>query len=170
MAAAKDESEVAHPRLDAPVWLRPCTPADIPFLLELYGTTRADELALMPWSAEDKDAFVRMQFDAQERDYRAKFPVADRSVVLVGDEPVGRLYVDRRLEEILGVDLSLLPRWRGHGIGTALITDLLDEAARTARPFRLHVQLGNPARRLYVRLGIRSVSNSGAYELMEYRP
>jgi GNAT superfamily N-acetyltransferase len=147
--------------------LRPCTPADIPFLLELYGTTRAEELALMPWSDEDKAAFVRMQFDAQDAHYRAQFPHADRSVILVGDEPVGRLYIDRRLDEIRGVDIALLPHWRGHGIGTLLINDLLDEAAGTGRPFRLQVQQGNPARRLYVRLGFRTVSSSGPYELME---
>jgi GNAT superfamily N-acetyltransferase len=170
MAAAKGRGKVARPRFDAPVRLRPCTPADIPFLVELYASTRADELALMPWSAEDKAAFVRMQFEAQDQDYRTRFPDADRSLVLVGDEPVGRLYVDRRPDEILGLDISLLPEWRGRGLGAALVGNLLDEAARTGRPFRANVQLGNPARRLYVRLGMSSVSNSEFYELMEYRP
>jgi GNAT superfamily N-acetyltransferase len=170
MAAAKDESEAARPRLDLPVRLRPCTPDDVPFLLKLYETTRADELALAPWSDEDKATFIRMQFDAQDRHYRAAFPNADRSVILVGDEPVGRLYIDRRLDEIRGVDIALLPQWRARGIGTALMHDLLEEAAGTGRPFRLQVQFGNPARRLYVRLGFRTVSKSGPYELMELRP
>ncbi|MFL6137936.1 MAG: GNAT family N-acetyltransferase [Frankiaceae bacterium] len=171
MAAADDEGRLAgRPRLDVAVRLRPCTPADTAFLLELYGSTRAAELALAPWSAEDKAAFVRMQFDAQDRHYRAQFPAAERSVIEVGGEPAGRLYVDRRLDEIRVVDLSLLPAWRGRGIGTALLTDLLDEATGTARPVRLHVEVGNPARRLYVRLGFQPVASSGPYELMEHRP
>jgi GNAT superfamily N-acetyltransferase len=154
----------------ASVELRPCTPADTAFLLELYASTRADELAMTPLSAEDKAAFVRMQFDAQDHHYRVQFPVAERSIVLVDGRPAGRLYVDRRLDETRVVDLSLLPEYRGRGVGTALLTRLLDESAGTARPVRLHVPSGNPARRLYVRLGFRPVRWTGPYELMEYLP
>ena len=41
--------------------LRPCTDDDLPFLLEVYASTRADEMAIVPWTDEEKQAFVRMQ-------------------------------------------------------------------------------------------------------------
>ena len=37
--------------------LRPETEADLPFLMQLYASTRAEELAAVPWSAEQKAAF-----------------------------------------------------------------------------------------------------------------
>jgi predicted GNAT family acetyltransferase len=38
------------------------------------------------------------------------------------------------------------------------------------RPVRLHVDLVNPARRLYLRLGFAPVGVEGVYELMEWLP
>lgn len=77
------------------VSLRSVEPADEEFLLGLYATTRADELALTDWTDEQKAAFVRHQFDAQTHHYREHYPTATFDVILVDDEPAGRLYVDR---------------------------------------------------------------------------
>ena len=40
------------------ITFRPITDRDMPFLQELYGTTREDELALVDWSREEKDDFI----------------------------------------------------------------------------------------------------------------
>jgi len=52
------------------ITLRPVTPEDETILLELYASTRADEMSLVPWSDEQKRAFVLAQFNAQQLHYR----------------------------------------------------------------------------------------------------
>ncbi len=101
--------------------LRASELSDRPFLLALYGSTREKELAQVPWSAEQKDAFLRMQFDDQERYYRMVFGKARFDVVERRGSPIGRLCVDRRPGEIHVLDITLAPEERGKGIGTSLL-------------------------------------------------
>src|SRR4051812_19114238 len=56
--------------------LRPITDADLSFLYKVYASTRAQEMALVPWSDAQKQAFVRMQFEAQHKYYREQFTTA----------------------------------------------------------------------------------------------
>ena len=148
------------------VELRPATADDEAFLLAVYASTREQELAVVPWDAATKDAFVRMQFAAQHSSYRQRFPGATFDVVTVNGEPAGRLYVDRRDTEIWIIDVALLPDQRGRGIGTALLTPILDEAERTGRTVSIHVERTNPARRLYHRLGFVQVAEQGVHLLL----
>jgi ribosomal protein S18 acetylase RimI-like enzyme len=150
--------------------LRPAGPGDESFLFALYASTRAEELALVPWNDAQKDAFLRMQFDAQRGHYADQFPDAAHDVVLVDGEPGGRLYVDRRADDIHVVDIALMPEYRGHGIGTALLTTILEEADATGKTVSIYVEHLNPARRLYERLGFVEVSEEGVYALLERRP
>src|SRR5260370_41515526 len=92
--------------------LRPVVPEDGPFLYEVYASTRQEELAVLSWSAEQKEAFLRMQYEAQRRFYWESFPAADFLVVLREGRPAGRLYADRRPDEIRLLDLPLLPEHR----------------------------------------------------------
>ena len=54
--------------------LRPVGPDDYDFLVEVYASTRAEELALVPWTIEQQQAFVRSQFAAQQDHYAKKYP------------------------------------------------------------------------------------------------
>ncbi|MGB6856119.1 MAG: hypothetical protein WBE03_04475, partial [Terracidiphilus sp.] len=73
--------------------LRPEADADIPFLLLLYASTREEELAPVPWSAEQKQAFLASQFQAQRYHYRTYFVDSAFDVLERRGEPVGRLYL-----------------------------------------------------------------------------
>ena len=153
-------------RLAPDVALRPVDPdEDRELLVRVYGATREPELALVPWSDEERDAFVRSQFAAQDRYWSGQRPGIERMVVVVGGEDAGRLYIDRADEEIRIVDIALLPEHRGHGTGEALVREVLDEADRVGLPVTIHVEKGNRARTLYARLGFVPVSDAGAYEL-----
>ncbi len=151
-----------------PPELRPETDADREFLERLYASTREEELAPVPWTPEEKRAFLAWQFEAQRRHYRQYYPEASFDVIERGGCAVGRLYVDRREEELRIVDIALLPEARGRGIGTRLVTELLEEAAEGGRVVTIHVELANPALRLYQRLGFRPVEERGVYLLMEW--
>jgi ribosomal protein S18 acetylase RimI-like enzyme len=149
--------------------LRPVAPEDGPFLFAVYASTRQEELAPLPWSEEQKGAFLRMQYEAQRRFYWESFPAADFHIVLRGGRPAGRLYVDRRPDEIRLLDIALLPEHRGAGFGTQLLRELFAEAAAAGKPLRIHVERFNPALRLYTRLGFRQLADEGIYLLMEWR-
>jgi ribosomal protein S18 acetylase RimI-like enzyme len=150
--------------------LRPSGPDDRDFLLRVYASTREEELRLVDWSDEQKDAFVRMQFEAQDAYYREHYEPATFDVIEANGEPAGRLYVARWEDEIRIVDLALLPEYRSRGIGTALLNDLLEEGARTGKRVSIHVEMNNPARRLYERLGFVESGEHGVYRLLEATP
>lgn len=150
--------------------LRPAHAEDRDVLLRVYAATREEELRLVDWSDEQKAAFVRQQFEAQDAYYREHYDPATFDVIEVDGQPAGRLYVARWEEEIRIVDVALLPGHRGRGIGTTVIRALLDEAAAEGKRLSIHVEKHNPARRLYERLGFAEVADRGVYVLMEATP
>jgi ribosomal protein S18 acetylase RimI-like enzyme len=150
--------------------LRPAGPADAGVLYRIYASTREDELAVVPWDAPAKEAFLRMQFTAQDRYYHANYPDASYDLIMNGDEVLGRLYVDRGETQWLVLDLALLPEHRRKGIGTQLLTRVLAEADAAAKPVQMHVERFNPAQHLYDRLGFRQIADQGVYLLLERNP
>jgi len=138
--------------------------------LRVYASTREEELRPVDWTADQKEAFVRMQFEAQDAYYREHYHPATFDVVEVDGDPVGRLYVARWADEIRIIDVALLPEHRGRGIGTSVIRALLDEAAASGKRLSIHVEKHNPARRLYERLEFVESVDRGLYVLMEATP
>ena len=161
---------VSSADLPAGVTLRPITDDDLPFLAELYASTRRQEVARTPWSEEQREAFLRWQFEAQHRHYQEHYPDCAFQVVERDGEPVGRLYVDRWESEIRLVDVALLPEHRGHGLGGALLHRLLAQGRASGKPVSIHVESNNPALRLYRRLGFEHVDSNGVYFLMRWSP
>jgi len=110
-----------------------------------------------------------MQFSLQTKHYHQYYPDAAYQIVLWGGRPIGRLYVHRGNDQILLIDIALLPEYRGAGIGGQLIKDLLLEAVADGKPVRIHVEWENPALRLYTRLGFQLLESKGVYYLMEWK-
>jgi len=152
------------------VSLRSVTLEDEPFLRQLFATTRADELALTGWNESQKEAFVVMQFNAQSQQYAMSYPQAHHSIILLDDDPIGRLLLDRGKFEFTLVDIALLPVHRRAGIGTGLIRDIVKEAAAAGKPVRLHVLTSSAAKRLYERLGFSPVGGDAVYLEMKWVP
>ncbi len=150
--------------------LRPSSPADRELLYRIYASTRAGEMAVVPWSEQQKEDFLRFQFDAQDKYYREHFPRAAFDLIVLDGEPVGRLYVDRRDDEIRLIDIALLPEHRGGGLGGAIMRDVLAEGEESGKLVRIHVEQDNPAMRLYLRLGFCKIEEQGIYHLMEWQP
>ena len=150
--------------------LRTIRAEDRDFLFRVYAGARLEELALTDWDETQKQAFLAQQFEAQHHHYQTHYPGARLDLVLLGDEPIGRLYVARWREEIRIMDIALLPEHRNRGIGGALLRDLLEEAAATSRRLTIHVERYNPALRLYRRLGFESVGETGVYLLLALDP
>ena len=124
--------------------LRPATPADDDFLLKLMGSIRP-EFSLLGLPQEQLEKLVRMQFNAQQREYQNAYPGSQQSIVLSKSASVGRLWVARNDCEIHVVDISLLPEFRRHGIGTALYRELMAEAKAAAKPVRFSGRRPSPS-------------------------
>jgi ribosomal protein S18 acetylase RimI-like enzyme len=151
-----------------PVSLRPVTPDDEAFLLRVYSSTRMEEMALVPWSEEQREVFLKSQFNAQQQHYQSHFPNARHEIVECAGQPVGRLYVLRTDEFMRILDLTILPEFRGAGIGTQLITDLKRESGAKGKPLHIYVESFNPSLRLFERLAFQKVEENGMHFLMEW--
>jgi GNAT superfamily N-acetyltransferase len=157
--------------LDPRITLRPITADDMDLLLRVYHSTREEELAMvLDWTEEMKAAFVRQQFEAQHVWYRDHYEGAQFDIILVDGAPAGRLYVHRRADEIRLVDITLLPDFRKGGLGTSILHDLMAEGKEVGKPVTIHVEIYNPAMRLYERLGFVPVEERGPYRLMKWSP
>ena len=151
--------------------LRPVTDKDEKFLLSVYAGTRAEELAQVEWEPGQQEAFLKWQFDMQRREYDARFPDAEYRVILIDDQPAGRIWIGRDAEQIRLLDIALLSEFRNRGAGTLLLRRLIDESNETGKVLRHMVfVLNNNAHRFYERLGFVIIEEFGAYKHMEWRP
>lgn len=163
---------MAPQRLEAParlvaagLSLRPVVDADRPFLEHLYRLVRWDEFAPTGWSDATKTAFLAQQFDFQRRQYEQVYDGAEFHLIVHGDEPIGRIYVDRTGRDLGLIEVSLLPEWRGRGIGAALLEQLQNEVEAGLRDcVSLQVAPENPARRLYQRMGFVEKSPASEFQ------
>ena len=153
------------------VELRPVSESDNEFLLSVYGSTRADEMAQVEWAEGQQEMFLRWQFDMQRREYHARFPDADYCVIVVDQQPAGRIWVGTDREQIRLLDIALLPQFQNRGVGTALLQRLMTRAENENKALRHMVfVLNNNADRFYERLGFKKIEDFGAYKHMEWRP
>lgn len=150
--------------------LRPATEADTAFLLAVYTSTREAELATTDWTDDQKTAFCAQQFQAQTSHYRQHYASAQYFVIEVENQPAGRLYVDHWEKEIRIMDIALLPEFRGQGIGTHFLRELQKQAQSASKTLSIHVEVFNPARHLYERLGFVLAEDKGVYHFMTWTP
>jgi ribosomal protein S18 acetylase RimI-like enzyme len=150
--------------------LRPETDEDLPFLMQVFASTRADELAIVPWTLEQKRAFLVHQFSAQRQHYRTYFPDAAFDVLERNGSAIGRLYVDERQTRIHVIDIVLIPEVRSGGIGTAILSAIQDYAVTRAKGVDIFVERMNPAKALYDRMGFKVIREEEIYLEMDWTP
>ena len=148
--------------------LRAATPADEAFLLELYESSRGDDLRGLGWDEKRISEFLEMQHEAQQRFFDSEYKGANDQIILREDTPLGRLMVDRREHEIRCIDVALLPEYRNAGIGTLLLRQLQEEANRGRKPLRVQIIRFNRAVNLLERLGFARTSETGTHFQMEW--
>lgn len=147
--------------------IRPLTRADQPFLWEMLyqslyvpeGRPPFDRSVLSrpdvaryvkDWGRENDAGFVALDEDGR--------PIGAIWLRLLKGAERGFGYVDDETPE-LGV--AVLPAYRGRGVGTSLLTRLIEAAGGMYEYISLSVSAGNPAMRLYRRLGFEEVGQSG---------
>lgn len=149
---------------------RPERPVDDDFLLALYASTRAAEMALTNWTTDQQRDFLRWQFELQRRHYFLHYTGAAFDVLTLDDVPIGRMYVLLGASDVRLMEITIAPELRGRGIGTRFVERLLDDAEGLSKTVTLHVEPYNPALRLYQRLGFAVVEQRGINLLLEWHP
>ena len=153
--------------------LRDADSSDLPFLRRLYASSRAIELAAIPWPDATRQTFCDSQFDLQHHHYVTNFATANFLIVLQENKPVGRLYLREAEHALSIVDILLDEAVRGRGLGSALLRRLQQEVREKALDaLTLQVLITNhAARRLYERHGFVVESDDAAMRLgMRWRP
>lgn len=134
--------------------LRPVTSVDREFLLRVYESSREIELAMVPWDAKMKRAFVEHQFDSQTSYYSDEYPNARHDIILSEtNEPIGRLYINRTDHRIAILDVIILPEYRRNGFGSSVISTLLDEARVSGKAVQVYVENFNPSQQFFITRG-----------------
>ncbi|MDQ6419530.1 GNAT family N-acetyltransferase [Paenibacillus sp. LHD-117] len=146
----------------------PISPVDEEFLFLLYANVREPEMQASGFDETMKQAFLRMQWNAQRAAYAMRYPHANHERILVENVPVGRMLTNRSDTELRLVDLSILSAYRNRGFGTHLLEALKQEASASRLTLSLSVLRGNPARRLYERMGFASAGGDDVYEQMNW--
>ena len=150
--------------------LRTVRQEDEKFLFGVYASTRTEELSQTGWDDVQKEAFLLMQFAAQQQHYRSRFPEGVHQIIVKDGRSIGRIYTAKNDEEIRILDIALLPEHRNAGIGTILLKEILAEAEESRLAVRIYVESFNRSLRLFERLGFSSIETSGLNQLMEWRP
>jgi len=150
--------------------VRPVTSGDEELLLEIYKSSRGDDLRGLGWDEDRINEFLVMQYEAQQHFHAGEYEQANDEIVLLAGKPAGRLIVDRREYEIRCIDLALLPEHRNSGIGAFLIGKLQEEASRENKPLRLQVIRFSRAVNLFERSGFVRTSETGTHFQMEWTP
>ena len=149
---------------------RPSVAEDSAFMLELYASTSKDVLDDLGWTIGSQRTFVIMQAQTEEWNRARLYPGMDRLTICVDEMPVGRLLVCMRNNMLHLVDLSLLPRFRGNGIGTQLMTEILGEARNARVPVKVKVRKDSGAIRFVERLGFGTPTDLGTTVELTWMP
>ena len=142
------------------VSLRPAAESDYDFLWWLHGATMRTYVdAIWGWDEAFQRQFFQDHFDP------ARIEIVERA-----GEAAGYISVERGEDVIFLGAIEIAPDFQGQGIGTGLIRDLQDEAGRWGVPLKLRVLQGNPARRLYERLGFVATGETETHIMMNWLP
>lgn len=150
-------------------WRRPASAEDEGLVYTVFSSTWQDAVAAMPNPALGQH-FLRIQYTAQERRFRTRYPDLERWVMMIGEEPVGRLYLQHSPTALHLVDLTLLPEYRGQGIGRALVAELMAEATEQGVPLRMRLGRTHDAIRQAMRIGFRVVAEDDVETRLEWTP
>jgi ribosomal protein S18 acetylase RimI-like enzyme len=135
-----------------PVALRPATPADSEFCYQLHRAAMGGYIAAI-WGW---DELVQRAFHARA------FNPARWQIITAGGADIGTLDVEYRPGEIYLARIELHPDHQSRGIGTRLVSALIEEAAQKGQDLVLDVlTVNNRARALYQRLGMTEVGRHG---------
>lgn len=140
--------------------LRQATQNDYDFLYELVKTTMREYVEpIWGWDEKWQRAYFQEHLNPDQV-----------QVVVLDDQDIGAVSVEINPEEHFLARLYLLPDYQRRGIGTHLLRSILGQAFAQGLPVTLQVLKGNPAKRMYERLGFAKIGETETHFLMKAAP
>jgi ribosomal protein S18 acetylase RimI-like enzyme len=130
--------------------------------------TVARELGAEAWPEPMRGHLLGIQFEGRRQSQRRNYPDAVSEVIEADGSDSGWIVVMTMPHEIRLVEIMVAAEFRGKGIGSAVIGEVLAAAESAGKPVRLLVNvMNNGAIRLYERLGFRRIGGDEVQDLME---
>lgn len=140
--------------------LRPATDADKAWLDSLRRAAYRD-LFNTTWGGWDEAR--------HQRHFSEFWEAGGISIVSVDGEPVGVLQLFDSKDVVEIRELQVLPQRQNRGIGTHILSDVIERATKEEKPASLHLGLKNQgALRLYERLGFEETGRSDTHIYMTH--
>ncbi len=136
--------------------LRPATNEDYEFMYTVSKRTMREYVEAI-WGWDER---------TQRRMHHVSWNPGNYQVIVVDGHDAGRLSVDTYDTYLYLNNIQILPEFQGRGLGTRIIQDILTSAGN--KSVKLRVLRGNPAKRLYERLGFKVVRETDERFWMEW--
>lgn len=151
--------------------LRQVNELDGELLYAFFLSTRENEMKILSfWTDEQRNMFFRQQFTAQHTYYQQTYKEGNFCIIEQNSIPIGRLYFDTKLRDYFSIiDIAILAKYRGNGIGEGILRDILSVASANNKAVRIHVENHNPAKRLYEKIGFKTIEIGEIYTEMEWK-
>ena len=142
----------------------------LPFLRQLFFALREPESRFLPFTEEQRLAFLEQQFQLQYHQYHRAYPDPSHLILTAPSGLAGLVYL-ASAETDQGPGLRLInfqiqEDFRGQGLGQALLAQM----QRLKRPLLLSVEKSNPAIGLYHRMGFAPYGDNGMSWAMVWQP
>jgi ribosomal protein S18 acetylase RimI-like enzyme len=149
------------------VSVRVSTLEDASFLRDMFFEVRAPEFIAAGLVGLPLETLLSQQYVAMRTHYDREYAHAVYEVFELAGERIG-YQATVVLDSLHLIDISLVMRMRGNGIGTAQLKQLQRRATEMELPMTLTVEKFNPAMRLYERLGFKPYMDSEVYSRMKW--
>src|SRR5579871_2945352 len=135
---------------------RPATSTDTAFARTTHHLAyrEAVERQFGPWNEADQDRFFASGWKPEKN-----------LMLLHNRELCGYTQVEEHPHQISVCELVIHPQFQNHGVGTALLRQVMDKARSLGIPVRLGTFKTNRARKLYERLGFREFDQTATHVL-----
>lgn len=90
------------------------------------------------------------------------------SIIVLNDEPIGLLKIDRNENNIEVMQIQIDPNQQGKGIGKSILEDIIQEAIVSQKPVSLSVLKTNKAQKLYTSLGFKIIDEDEHSYMMKF--
>ena len=132
--------------------VRKATPTDIDLLDSIH--------------TENMKGYVEKNYPWNPQLFRDRFIPDEYQVIEIDNTVVGFLKIVASESEIYLGEIQISKDFQNQGIGTSLIQSLIQEAQTSNKKLWLKVLKGNPAQKLYQRLGFTNLQESSTHSIM----
>jgi ribosomal protein S18 acetylase RimI-like enzyme len=97
------------------------------------------------------------------------FPKTVYSILEDNGHPIGFEALNEG-DKLHLIDIAILPEYRNGGLGRYRLERLMEKSEASGKVIMLMVEIFNPAKRLYERLGFEVTEDQGVYQRMIWKP